>query len=251
MDDDLLRLLVDLHVDNDRQGPGSRGASVEAIERASLSKERGLRVVDLGSGTGAATLVLAAELDAHVTAVDLVPEFLDHLRRRADAHGLSDRISTLSASIDDLPIPDESFEVVWSEGAVYNIGFARGVSLWKRLLVPGGTLVVSELTWLTDERPAELDAHWNEEYPEVGTVDKKIEALRTAGYDVVDHFFLGEECWIDNYYGPLLDGLDAFVERHDRSTESVSVAEAERFEADLYRRFSKYMSYGVYIARRP
>lgn len=251
MDDDLVSLLVDLHGENDRQGPGSREATLEAIERAGLSKEHGLRVVDLGSGTGAATLVLAAELDAHVTAVDLVPEFLDRLRRHADTQDLSNRISTLAASIDDLPLPDESFDVVWSEGAVYNIGFANGVSSWRRLLVPGGTLVVSELTWLTDERPAELDAHWNEEYPEVGTTDLKVEALRVAGYDVVDHFVLGEECWIDNYYRPLLDGLDAFVERHDRSAESVAIAEAERFEADLYQRFSNYMSYGVYIARRP
>ena len=113
----------------------------------------------------------------------------------------------MAASIDDLPLPDESFDVVRSEGAVYNIGFANGVSSWKRLLAPGGTLVVSELTWLTDERPAELDAHWNAEYPQVGTIDQKVEALR--------------------------------------------VAEAERFEAGLYRRFSNYMSYGVYIARRP
>lgn len=129
-----------------------------------------------------------------MTAVDLVPEFLDRRRRHADTQGLGDRISTLVASIDDLPLPDESFDVVWSEGAVYNIGFAHGVSSWKRLLAPGGTLVVSEPTWLTDERPAELDAHWNEEYPEVGTTNQKVEALRVAGYGVVDHFALGEEC---------------------------------------------------------
>ncbi|GAM56739.1 probable transcription regulator [Vibrio ishigakensis] len=46
----------------------------------------------------------------------------------------------------DLPFEEDSFDVLWSEGAVYNIGFETGIRDWRKYLKSGGTLVVSELT---------------------------------------------------------------------------------------------------------
>ena len=72
---DLIELLIDLHRQTSRQGPGSNETTRRAMELASLEPSVGLRVADLGCGTGASALQLAAELDARVTAVDFSDDF--------------------------------------------------------------------------------------------------------------------------------------------------------------------------------
>ena len=135
------------------------------MELAGLDRSRPLKIADIGCGTGASTILLAKELDADITAVDFLPEFLDELQIRASEQGVADRITTLNCSMDALPFEEGEFDVIWSEGAIYNIGFEAGVSAWRRFLKPGGKLIVSEITWLSATRPAELQSHWHSEYP--------------------------------------------------------------------------------------
>lgn len=248
MDD--LDLLIDLHRDGPRQGPGGDVETRRAIALSGLHEARGLRIADIGCGTGAATLVLAQELDAQIVAVDLFPEFLHRLDAAAAGRGLEDRITTLAASMDALPFDDESLDAIWSEGAIYNIGFEQGVGTWRRFLVPGGILVVTELTWLTSDRPAELDDHWQQEYPEVATASVKIAILEANGYSPIGYFPLPESCWLDNYYRPMQDRFAGFLARHDYSEAARAIVEAEQREIGLYERFSPFVSYGCYVAKR-
>ncbi|SRR6056297_2767094 len=245
-----LDLLFDLHRGNPRQGPGSRAATLRAIALARLDRGRRLQIADLGCGTGAAARVLAEALDAQVTAVDFGQPFLDELEKLAAESGLADRIETLNASIDDLPFDDGRFDVVWSEGAIYNIGFDRGVRRWRRLLKPGGVLVASEITWLTDERPDELEKHWTAAYPEIDLASAKLAQLEQAGYSPIGYFTLSPSDWLAGYYEPLEAGVDGFLARHDGASSARAIIDAERDEIALYRRFGEYFSYGVYIARR-
>ncbi|HEY9033809.1 MAG TPA: class I SAM-dependent methyltransferase, partial [Pseudomonadales bacterium] len=117
---DALQLLVDLHRPAQRQGPGSDATTRQALAMTGLDRCRPLQIADIGCGTGAASLLLAEALDAQITAVDFLPEFLTELTIRAQAAGLADRISTLPASMDALPFADQSLDMIWSEGAVYN-----------------------------------------------------------------------------------------------------------------------------------
>ena len=97
MDD--LQLLIDLHKDGLRQGPGGDDETRLVVALSGLKGRAGLEIADIGCGTGASTLVLARELDAQVTAVDFLPEFLAALEDAAGRAGLSGRITTLSASM--------------------------------------------------------------------------------------------------------------------------------------------------------
>ncbi|MEZ4577662.1 MAG: class I SAM-dependent methyltransferase [Desulfobacterales bacterium] len=72
------------------------------------------------------TLLLARLLNAQVTAVDLFPDFLDVLEARAEHLGLSYKIKILCGSMDNLPFEEAEYDVIWSEGAIYNIGFEKG-----------------------------------------------------------------------------------------------------------------------------
>jgi len=244
-------LMVDLHRDGARQGPGGDAETLRALELSRLNPASVIDVADIGCGTGASTLALARKLqNARITAVDLFPEFLELLAARADEAGLSPRITTQKGSMESLPFADGSLDLIWSEGAIYNMGFAKGIEAWRRFLRPGGVLAVSEITWLQPDPPKEIRQHWESEYPEIATAPEKISILERAGYDLLGYFVLPSSSWIDNYYEPTEARIRAFLERHDGEPESVEIVEMERQEVELYKRYQDYFSYGFYVARR-
>lgn len=247
---DQIDLLVDLHQDAVRQGPGGANATRLAIALSGLSGARNLKIADIGCGTGASTLVLARELDASIVAVDFLSAFLDRLKKAAEQEGIGDRIEVLEASMEALPFADGHFDAIWSEGAIYNMGFENGIKAWRRFLKAEGVLAVSELTWLTGKRPSELERYWAGEYPEVATASSKMAVLEANGYAPVGYFPLSGRCWLGNYYRPMQARFADFLSRNGHSESACAVVEAEEKEIALYERFSAFISYGFYIARR-
>lgn len=245
-----LELLIDLHADAERQGPGSPEDTLKALRLLDLDAKQSLRIADIGCGTGAQTMVLAQHLSGQITAVDLFPAFLKKLNQRAEALGLQDNISTLERSMDDLPFTPESLDLIWAEGSIYLMGFREGIAAWHSFLKPGGYLVVSELTWLTGERPEEIETYWTSEYPQIGTAGEKISQLEAAGYVPVGYFILPASSWLDRYYQPIEDRLEAFLAKHQQHELAQTIAASERKEIQQYRRFQDYYSYGFYLAQR-
>jgi ubiquinone/menaquinone biosynthesis C-methylase UbiE len=244
------QLLIDLHREGKRQGPGGDAASETALGLAMVDRSKPLKIADIGCGTGASTLLLARRLNAKITAVDFLQDFLDVLEDRAEQSGLSEKITTLCCSMDDLPFGEEAYDVIWSEGAIYTIGFEEGVTDWRRYLKPGGVLVASEITWLTGARPSEIQEYWNGEYPEIEVASSKISVLEKIGYAPIGYFVLPEPCWVENYYQPLQDRFQPFLERNGNSEEARAIVEAEKQEIELYNKYKAYYSYGVYVARK-
>jgi SAM-dependent methyltransferase len=152
--------------------------------------------------------------------------------------------------MDALPFEPGSLDAIWSEGAVYNMGFENGVRQWRRFLKDGGILAVSELTWLTQQRPADLQRHWVAQYPEVDTASAKLAVLERHGYAPLGFFVLPEPCWLDAYYRPMQQRFAAFLARHGGSAAARQLVAAEELEIELYRRYSGYFGYGFYVARK-
>ncbi|KZZ73367.1 methyltransferase type 11 [Oleiphilus sp. HI0130] len=247
---DDFELLIDLHKNNERQGPGGRSETELALYLTGLDLNAPYSIADIGCGTGASSLILAEMLNAKVTSVDFLQEFLNELNGIAEEVELDDKITSCCASMDDLPFESEQFDVIWSEGAIYNIGFEQGLKQWRPFLKQGGVLVASEITWTTAERPKELEDYWHAAYPEIDTASNKIKVLERAGYQLLGYFILPEHCWIDNYYGPLERSYDDFLARHNNSEVAQQLIAAEREEVALYRKYKDYYSYGVYVARK-
>jgi SAM-dependent methyltransferase len=244
------QLLIDLHKRAKRQGPGGDAETKIAIDLAGLSSSAPLKIADIGSGTGASTLLLARTLNAQITAVDFLPDFIEVLQTNAENEGLSKKIDPLVCSMDSLPFDEEEYDVIWSEGAIYNMGFENGINDWQRFLKPGGLLIVSEITWTTNDRPIEIEEYWAGEYPEIDTASAKINILENSGYSPVGYFILPEHCWLDNYYRPMQSSFCAFLARNDNNEKAQAIVDAEKTEITLYERFKQHYSYGVYIARK-
>lgn len=248
MDD--LALLGDLFRGTARQGPGGDEQTRLAIALSGLADGRNLSIADIGCGTGSSARVLARDLDATITAVDLFPDFLETLSATAAREERGDRIVTLEASMEALPFADASFDAIWSEGAIYTMGFVEGIRAWRRFLKPGGILAVSELTWLTRDRPDDLNTYWMREYPQVDTAAAKFAELEEAGYAPLGYFVLPEHCWLDNYYRPLEDQFAGFLARHGHSDIAQKVVAATQAEIAMYERHAAFFSYGFYVAQK-
>ena len=125
----LLELIIEFHKDSERQGPGSDEATLKALSYIPLMNEK-TKILDIGCGTGGQTLILANNTAAQITAVDMLPQFLETLMKKAKENNLLDRITAKEMLMDNLTFDKNSFDVIWSEGAIYNIGFEKGLSLW-------------------------------------------------------------------------------------------------------------------------
>lgn len=243
-------LIIDFHKYNKRQGPGSFEDTVKALEFIEISKNKNLKVADIGCGTGGQTLDLARHIPGTITAVDLFPGFLDMLNKNAEKAGLVHKINTLAVSMEKLPFEKEQFDIIWSEGAIYNIGFEAGISKWKEYLKTGGYIAVSEITWLTSSRPDEINEFWSKEYPQIDTAAGKIKILEENGYSLAGYFPLKTSSWIDTYYKPMEKMYSSFLARHNNSVEAMAIVDEYKAEFEQYLKFKKYFSYGFYVAKK-
>lgn len=244
-------LLIDLHKHMERQGPGSPLVTEKAINLSGLKGQKKLEMIDIGCGTGGQTLTLAEHLHGNITAVDLFPEFLSVLSTRALEKDLNNKIVTVEASMDKLPFGDKQFDLIWSEGAIYLMGFENGISHWKRHLKTGGILAVSDITWVTESRPSELEEIWEKECPGIVTISGKLKILEKKGYELLDHFILPEDCWTEHYYLPLQKSYTSFLERQGHSQGAHDLVDEYKMEFEMYLKYRQYYSYGFYIARNP
>ena len=230
-----------------RQGPGSDACTREALSRLPPLSARP-RVLDLGCGAGRQTLVLAEALRTKVVAVDLHRPFLDQLEAAAREQGLAHLIETRSADMGALELPPGSIDLLWSEGAIYLLGFEDGLRLWRPWLAPGGLAAVTECTWLGETRSEEVRAFWREAYPAMGSIADNLARAERAGFEVCGWFALPPSAWWDDYYTPLLQRIEDLAPDADPAQAAI-IAETER-ELDFYRRYHDVYGYVFYLMRR-
>ncbi|MGB3810272.1 MAG: class I SAM-dependent methyltransferase [Parvibaculum sp.] len=214
MDIDPFRFFLELQLALPRNGPGSARATAEAFALLPSLPPRPL-ILDPGCGQAPEAFDLLKLCDARITAVDLFEPFLDKASARAEREGISqERLAFERADMADMPFDDESFDLIWSEGAIYIVGFEEGLSLWRRFLKPGGFAVVSELTWLTDKPSPIAASFWGSNYPTMGTIETNKAAAVRAGYRVIAAVVLRLEDWWTDYYTPMRAELRAMRARY-------------------------------------
>lgn len=245
----MTELIIETHAGLERQGPGSSEMTVKAL--SFLDKpDKISRAADLGCGTGGQTLVLAQNITGSVTGVDLFPDFVDILNKNAEKMNLQDRVQGITGSIDALPFQKEELDLIWSEGAIDNIGFEQGIKYWNGFLKQDGYIVVTCPSWLTEEHPAEVEKFWSEAGSSLDTVGDNVKIMQKAGYAPVAVFSLPETCWTDNYFIPRKAAGEALLEKYKGNKMVADSVASDSYEAELFAKYKQHYGYVFYIGKK-
>ena len=150
------------------------------------------RIIDIGSGVGGPARYLAATYGCRVSGVDLTPEFVDTATALTRLVGLSDRVDFRQGSALDLPFPDASFDLAWSQNVAMNIqDRPRYYAEMHRVLKPGGRLAIQDVTQ-GPGGPIDFPVMWADraEISFLRTPEETQAMLEAAGFRV--------QHWIDN-----------------------------------------------------
>jgi len=233
-----------------RKGPGSDLLTKKALSYIPASTNKRV-VADIGSGTGSQTLELARNINGEIIAIDIFQDFLDEIIVKASKESLSGNIVTKCCSMDNLEsiFDKKKLDIIWSEGAIYIMGFEKGLKYWKDFLVDDGYMVVSQITWFKDDPPKELKDFWDSEYPEISTREENIYTIENCGYELIHSFDLPESAWWYELYTPLEEKLKILKKVKKDDLEFMEALNATQYEIDLYRKYSDYYGYVFYIMK--
>ena len=230
----------------EKLGPGSDADTLRVLQ--SLPKSRFDLVVDAGCGAGRQTIALAKELRTTIHAIDSHRPFLDEFGRRAEQAGVSSLIQAHCMDMSAIPERFSDIDLLWSEGAAYNIGFVNALTTWAAALRPGGLAVVSELAWLDDNPPAAAFDFFQSGYPDMKRAAENISIAQDAGYTVLDTYTLPREAWVDRYYEVLEPRAQALTNHQDASVREF--AQETVREIDVFESSGDSYGYVFYVLQR-
>ncbi len=231
-----------------RQGPGNRSSAKRALDLcAGLPPSPA--VLDLGSGAGAQTFHLAELTTGSITAIDNHPPNIERLRTEVAERGLDDRIRPLVGDIGKPEYEPESFDLIWSEGALYNIGIEEALRLYHPVLKPGGYFAFTEAVWRKEAPPPEVKAAF-EEYAGMGSARDVLAKIEASDFSLVDHFTLPYEDWWDDFYTPMESRIEELRRKYSDDAESLAALEEIAREPEMHRRHSDYYGYEFFVVRK-
>lgn len=233
-----------IHTDLPRQAPGSDDSTQKLLDLANVPA--GATALDIGCGAGRSALVLAQH-GLQVTAIDTEPRLLDELNATAKERGLADRITTEQISMFAMPYPNASFDLIWSEGAAYIAGWGNALRDWRRLLKPGGRVVLTECCWLTDTPSPEAREFWHEGYPTMLTAEQAVTVAETLGFTVDATYTLPDSDWWDEYYTPLQARFEQLEDSGDPAIHEVIAMETT--EINLRKKYASEYGYVGFVLR--
>ena len=217
-----------LFADMDKLSPGDDSLSLYVLR--SLPQHRFGVVVDAGCGVGRQTMVLARELRTPIHAVDSHEPFLNRLERRAKEKGLAHLVQMHCMDMKDIPRVFPTIDLLWAEGAAYNIGFANALTTWAKAIKPNGFAVVTELCWLREQIPNAAREFFRSEYPDMQSVPQNIAVVEEAGYKIFNTYTLPKEAWVKDYYDVLEARAKSLLNHSDVVVRNFAVETLKEIE---------------------
>jgi SAM-dependent methyltransferase len=194
-----------------------------------LPKQEKPRILDIGCGSGVPTLELARLSQGEVIGIDIDQPVLDKFTSKIQQAGLSDRVQAVNCSIFDMDFADESFDIIWSEGSIFVIGFERGLRQWKPFLKPDGFMVIH------DER---------------GNIKEKLEQISNCGYELLGYFILSEDTWWTEYFAPLEKMIGESRTRYTDHPNILEELQQVQGELDMFKKNPEHNSSACFVIKK-
>ena len=232
-----------------RQGPGNRACAARAL---AFCRELppAPAVLDLGCGVGGQTLHLAELTSGSIVALDSHAPSIERLRATVAARGLAERIRPVVGDMASPGLPSASFDLVWSEGALYNIGIENALRICHGLLRPGGYLAFTDAVWRKENPPPEVKASFELDYPAMARVSDILAVIERAGFALLGHFSLPDEAWWDDFYTPMQQHIEDLRSRYADDGKALAVLDQLAQEPAMHRRHSDHYAYEFFVVCR-
>lgn len=239
-------IFFEIHKDLSREGPGNSESTRRAFSMLTdLPAEPD--ILDIGCGPGMQTLDLTRLTDGIITALDNHQPYLDAVKEKMSRQNLGKRIMLVNGDMNHPCFPEKTFDLIWSEGALYIMGFEKGLRKWRPFLKQNGYFAVSEISWLKPNPPKSIEKFWDEYYPAIQDIEANLSIIHQTGYKPRGHFTLPESAWWDHYYLPIEEKLSILRKKYKGNAEAIHVLELEQEEIDMYKKFSDYYGYVFYV----
>ena len=229
-----------------RGGPGDNQSTRKAFNTIPHPPAQPL-ILDIGCGPGVQTIELAKCSKGKIIALDNHQAFLDTLIKKAKAEGLLDQIVPQNCSMLEMDFAENTFDIIWSEGALYFMGFQNGLRRCHQLLKNNGFLAVTEIAYLVSNPPPPLVQFFEREYPDIQTVKDRLALIQNEGFRLISHFTLPESSWLDSFYLPMEAEINRLNNKYQGNAIALSIFEEMENEINLYKECSEFYGYEFFI----
>jgi len=207
-------------------------------------------ILDIGCGQGMQTIELAKISNGNIIALDNHQPFLDLLVDQAKKQKVEKKITPMNISMLQMDFDEETFDLIWSEGALYFMGFQNGLKRCHQLLKEKGYLAVTELVYTIPNPPAAVLEYFESEYPDIKPIEESIEIIKREGFDLISNFTLPETAWLNNYYLPMELELPRLNEKYQGNGVAQPVFNGFQREADFYKQYSNFYGYEFFVMKK-
>jgi ubiquinone/menaquinone biosynthesis C-methylase UbiE len=187
------------------------------------------RILDIGCGSGVSTFELARLSRGEIIGIDIDQPALDKFTRKIKEAGLTARVQAVNCSMFDMDFADEIFDMIWSEGSIYAIGFETGLREWRRFLKPGGFMVVHD---------------------EQGNVKEKLKQISKCGYELIGYFILSEDTWRTEYFAPLEKLIAGSRARYSDDPKVLEELHQAQKELDMFKKHPERNSSVCFVMKK-
>ncbi|MFC2067585.1 class I SAM-dependent methyltransferase [Chloroflexota bacterium] len=187
------------------------------------------RIIDIGCSSGISTLESARLSQGKIIEIDIDQPALDKFERSIKEGGLTDQVGAVNCSMLYMYFLDESFDIIWSKGSIYAIGFEKGLREWRRFLKPSSFILVHD---------------------EQGNVDDKIEQISNCGYELLDYFILSIEIWWAEYFAPLQKLIDESGTRYTNDLKFLEELRQAQGELNMFKKHHERNSSVCFVMKK-
>jgi SAM-dependent methyltransferase len=216
-----------------------------------LPLEPGAHVLDIASGKGEQLLRIVEKHDATGVGVDISPYEVKAANQRATERNLQDRVEFINGDGAKYQAKPHSFDLAMCLGASWVWGGHLGtIEALKKIVKPGGLIVLGEPYKLKDPEPGYIEAE-PDFAPTIVSHAENVSIGQKAGLTLLYAIASDHDDW-DRYEGLRLRAAELFAEENPNDPDATEIRDRQRGEHNTYLKYGRdTLNWAIYMFRAP